>query len=61
MKAKINALAHNFYTMKGRKVDKDYDFSKVTHPEEQMMWNQAVVAWAVLKDDNDALRYQYAK
>ena len=55
---KINALAKMFYSMQGYTVVDGYDFSVAHHPQEQRCWNQAIVAWAVLKDDNSILEYQ---
>lgn len=58
VKFKINALAKMFYSMQGYNVEDGYDFSVARHPQEQGLWNQAIVAWAVLKEDNSILEHQ---
>ncbi len=58
MKLKINDLALTFYKMEGYDSPEDFDFSESIHPHKKRCWNQAVVAWAVLKDDESAFKYQ---
>lgn len=57
-KRKINALALLFYQMSGCHVDSGYDFSAAHHPAEAGCWNQAIVAWAMLKKDSGMLKHQ---
>ena len=48
LKMELNALARGFYSMMGYQVEEGYDFSKATHPQERLCWNQAVLAFEVL-------------
>lgn len=58
MKIKLNDLARTFYKMEGYTSPEGFDFSESIHPHEKRCWNQAVVAWAALMDDDSALAYQ---
>lgn len=40
-----NALARLFYKAHGYQVDEGYRFDTATHPQEQGMWNLAVIAY----------------
>jgi hypothetical protein len=52
-----NALARVFYGMLGYQVEPGYRFDQATHPQEQSMWNMAVVAYENIEgtDVEDAL------
>lgn len=43
-KFRLNSLARLFYKMQGYNVDQNYDFSTARHPQEKLMWEQAVLA-----------------
>jgi hypothetical protein len=58
MKLELNSLAQTFYEMMGYTSPDNFDFSESNHPHEKQCWNQAVVAWAVLKEDELAFKYQ---
>ena len=57
-KSHLNALARMFYKMQGYNVEGGYDFSKANHPQEKQVWNQAVVAWVILKEETAMLKHQ---
>jgi hypothetical protein len=40
-----NELARKFYLAHGNQVDEGYRFDRATHPQEQSMWNLAVIAY----------------
>ena len=52
-----NALAREFYRIRGYAEKEGYQFHKATHPQERECWEMAVVAYAHLKatDLNDSL------
>jgi len=60
LKKEVNTLAANFYQMAGRKFMSELDFSASTHPEEYGLWNQALVAFALIKKDDWFLKFQAA-
>lgn len=48
---KINALAKLFYAMIGNRVPDGYKFNEAGHPQEKLMWNQAVIAHVFINQD----------
>ena len=44
-KMEINHLANVFYKMQGYNVEEGYDFEKAHHPQEVMVWNQALLSY----------------
>ena len=52
-----NELAREFYACLGHKVPKGYRFDRATHPQEQSMWEMAVIAYEHIEgtDVDDAL------
>lgn len=54
----VNALAALLYQMNGYMHMEDYDFSSATHPREKLSWNQALVAFSVVKKDSWYLQFQ---
>ncbi len=52
---RCNELARLFCEAHGYQVEKGYDFSAATHPQERSMWNLAVIAFYYIEDtDVDA-------
>ncbi len=58
MKMSINHLALLFTKIRGYEATEGLDFSESEHPIGKCSWNQAVVAWSVLKEDESVLKYQ---
>ena len=44
-----NELARKFYLAHGYNVEKGYRFDQATHPQEQGMWNLAVMAYSFIE------------
>lgn len=57
-KAEVNRLAALFYKAQGYKSYEGFDFSESQHPSEKALWNQALIAFAFIKNDFDLLDYQ---
>lgn len=62
MKSELNALAASLALYEGWEFPDDYDFyakAKKKNPDRaRHFWNMAIVAWASLKNDDEALRFQ---
>lgn len=52
LRRSLNALARKFYAAHGYQVGELYDFEKAVHPQEQGMWNLAVIAHEHQMDDS---------
>lgn len=62
MKSELNALAATLALFHGWEVAEDFDFyaqaKKRKADRSRHFWNMAIVAWASLKDDIEALGFQ---
>lgn len=62
MKSELNALAGSLALFEGYETPEDFDFyaqAKKNNPDRaRHFWNMALVAWASLKDDIEALKFQ---
>lgn len=58
MKEKLSNLAYKILSMNGFTTTKDIDFQTTDHPRGIFAWNQAIIAWSIIKDDKSILKYQ---
>ena len=58
MYCQINGLAAHLYQARGRVYCDKLNFRDSTHPEEQHMWNLAVISYAYFNNDNWYLQFQ---
>lgn len=52
LRRKLNTLAREFYQMEGYVVAEDYDFEKAQHPQEQRMWELALLSYKHFMSDS---------
>lgn len=60
IKTQLNELAVSLALVEGFVVQEYHDFHKYAKKSsrDRKFWNMSVVAWSILKNDDDALKFQ---